>query len=139
LEFALTDINATNFPNAPSKWIRHIIKILLTKLAGGVQVHDGFQATFERTSDTILSTVTSALQKNSANQVTVVGHSLGAAIAVMDAVFLSGALNSTIQMTTTVFGLPRGGNQDWANFVDSTVSNCNFFSLYFVLIFKLAW
>jgi len=103
IEFALVDVNSTNFPKAPS----------------GVQVHDGFQATFERTSDTVLSTVTAALQSKNTNKLTVVGHSLGAAIAVMDAVHLRQVLPSSVQMTTTVFGLPRSGNQDWANFVDA--------------------
>ena len=55
------------------------------------------------------------------------GHSLGAAVAVMDAVHLRGALDPSVQMTTTVFGLPRSGNQDWANFVDAQVC----FSLFF--------
>jgi predicted lipase len=99
----------------------HKTSPLTSLFAGGVQVHDGFQATFERTSDTILSTVSSALQNNQVSQVTVVGHSLGAAIAVMDAIFLSEALGPSVQIATTVFGLPRSGNQAWADFVDSSV------------------
>jgi len=107
LEFALVDLNNANFPQAPS----------------GAQVHDGFQATFERTSDAILSNVTAALKSKNTNKLTVVGHSLGAAIAVMDAVRLRQTLDSSVEMTTTVFGLPRGGNQDWADFVDAQLGN----------------
>jgi len=107
LEFSLVDLNSNNFPNAP----------------GGVQVHDGFQDTFERTTDIVLSTVSSALKSNNANKVTVVGHSLGAAISVMDAIRLRQSLDASVQMTTTVFGLPRGGNQDWANFVDAQLGS----------------
>ena len=31
-------------------------------------------------------------------------------------------LPASVHMTTTVFGLPRSGNQQWADFVDDTVS-----------------
>lgn len=49
--------------------------------------------------------------------------SLGAAVAVMDAMMLRTKLPDSVQMTTTVFGLPRSGNQQWADFVDKTVSH----------------
>ncbi|KAF7971206.1 hypothetical protein HWV62_21900 [Athelia sp. TMB] len=106
VELALTNLNTTLFPNAPS----------------GVQVHDGFQLTFGRTSDSILSGVKSALASTGVNKVLVTGHSLGAAIATMDALMLRLNLPATVEMTTTVFGLPRGGNQVYANFIDATHS-----------------
>ena len=104
---------------------------------GGVKVHDGFQDTFGRTVDNITSTVSSALQSKNVKKLTVVGHSLGAAVAVLDAVHLREVLDSSIQMTTTVFGLPRSGNQDWADFVDSTV---RFFreAIYYSILTHLA-
>jgi hypothetical protein len=43
----------------------------------------------------------------------------GAAIATMDALMLKQNLPSSVQLTTTVYGLPRGGNQAFANFTDS--------------------
>lgn len=51
-----------------------------------------------------------------------ISTSLGAAVAVMDAMMLRTTLPASVEMTTTVFGLPRSGNQQWADFVDSTVS-----------------
>ena len=67
------------------------------------------------------------------------GHSLGAALAgminilrriqiseatyinvVMTSTFLKQNLNG-LNVSTAVFGLPRGGNQAWADFVDSNV------------------
>jgi len=104
-EFGLTDFNTTLFPNAPS----------------GIQVHDGFQKTFERTSDSVLSGVRDALKSTGVNTIAVTGHSLGAAIATMDALMLKQNLPSSIQLSTTVFGLPRGGNQAYANFIDSAL------------------
>ena len=48
-------------------------------------------------------------------------HETGAAIATMDAILLKQDLDSSVTITTSVFGLPRGGNQAWADFVDSKV------------------
>lgn len=39
----------------------------------------------------------------------------------LDAVFLREQLPADIEVQTAVFGLPRGGNQAWADFVDATV------------------
>lgn len=86
-------------------------------------MHDGFQKTFGRTSDSVLSGVQSALTSTGVNKLLVTGHSLGAAIATMDALMLRLNLPSSVQMTTTVFGLPRGGDQAYANFIDATVSS----------------
>ncbi|KDQ61932.1 hypothetical protein JAAARDRAFT_31427 [Jaapia argillacea MUCL 33604] len=105
LEFGLVNLNSTLFPHAGS----------------GVQVHEGFQQTFGRTSDTILAAVKNGLHSKGARNVVVTGHSLGAAIATMDAVMLRQQLDPSISVTSVVFGLPRGGNVGWANFVDSTL------------------
>lgn len=103
IEIAQVPINTTLFPSATS----------------GTLVHDGFLATQGRTADTILSTVQSALASTGYTNVLVTGHSLGAAIASLDAVMLKMALPSTVNVESVVFGLPRVGNQDWANLVDS--------------------
>lgn len=47
---------------------------------------------------------------------------IGATIATLDAVMLHEQLDSSVKITVVVFGLPRMGNQYWANYVDSTVS-----------------
>lgn len=44
----------------------------------------------------------------------------GAAIAVMDAVMIAIAIPEA-ELTTTVFGLPRGGNSGWADLVNKLV------------------
>ncbi|KAF8484177.1 alpha/beta-hydrolase [Gautieria morchelliformis] len=102
LEFNLEPLDSTLFPGASSS----------------IKTHDGFALTFARTADEILGNVTAALQSKGVNKVEIHGHSLGAAIAVMDAVFLRQHLDPSVTISTTVFGLPRSGNQAWANFVD---------------------
>jgi len=105
--FGLTAFNTTLFPNAPSD----------------IKVHDGFQKTFARTSDGVLSGVQSALKSSGFNKVIVTGHSLGAAVATMDALMLKMNLASSVQISTTVFGLPRGGDQAYANFINSALGS----------------
>ena len=48
--------------------------------------------------------------------------SSGAALATMDALMLSQNLDPSVQVTATVYGLPRGGNQAFADMIDSSVS-----------------
>jgi len=105
VQVALEPLDPTLFPNVSSS----------------IKTHDGFAKTFGRTATEILGNVTAALQSKGVSKVEVHGHSLGAAIAVMDAAFLRQHLDPGVEISTTVFGLPRSGNQDWANFVDQTV------------------
>ncbi|KAI0057337.1 alpha/beta-hydrolase [Artomyces pyxidatus] len=107
LKFILRPINSTLFPTA----------------GVGVEVHDGFAEAQERSADLILSTVKSGLASTGVKKVAVTGHSLGAAIATMDALMLHQNLDPSIQISTTVFGLPRGGNPAYANLVDSQLGS----------------
>ncbi|KAJ7577432.1 alpha/beta-hydrolase [Mycena floridula] len=108
VKLLLTDLNSTRF----------------TSIGGlGIQVHEGFQETFERTADGVLSGVQSALSSTGAKKVVVTGHSLGAAIATLDSMMLKQVLDPSITVTTTVFGLPRVGNQAWADFVDQQLGS----------------
>ncbi|KIP12805.1 hypothetical protein PHLGIDRAFT_61329 [Phlebiopsis gigantea 11061_1 CR5-6] len=102
-EFAQVAMNATLFPSA----------------AKGTLVHDGFQKTQGRTADIILSTVKSALSSSGFSRVLVTGHSLGAAVATLDATMLRMQLPSSVEVDSVVFGLPRVGNQQFADMVDS--------------------
>lgn len=56
-----------------------------------------------------------------------VGHSLGAAIATLDALMLKLNLPSNIEVESVVFGLPRVGDQDFANFIDYMVGHSSLF------------
>ncbi|KAK7440380.1 hypothetical protein VKT23_017016 [Stygiomarasmius scandens] len=103
-QFFLEDLNTTRFTSADGK---------------GIKVHDGFQKTFERTADGVLSGVQNGLATKGASKVLVTGHSLGAAIATLDAMMLRQELDPSVEVNTAVFGLPRVGNQEWADFVDA--------------------
>lgn len=72
------------------------------------------------TATTILSAVQRALSQHSVSSVTVVGHSLGAALALLDGVYLHLQLPST-SVRVVGYGMPRVGNQNFANWVDSNL------------------
>jgi hypothetical protein len=74
-----------------------------------------------RTAHRILSAVQQTLSAHGGSSVTVVGHSLGAALSLLDAVFLSLQLPN-VNVKIVGYAMPRVGNQDFANFVDSQLS-----------------
>jgi hypothetical protein len=51
--------------------------------------------------------------------VTTVGQSLGAALALLDSIFLRLQLPANISVNFIGYGLPRVGNQQWADLVDA--------------------
>ena len=106
VQFTQVAANATLFPQA----------------GAGVRLHSGFQDTQGRTADAVLSAVQGALADTGFARVLVTGHSLGAAVASLDAAMLRMALNESVAVDSVVFGLPRVGNQDWADLLDSLVS-----------------
>ncbi|KAJ7473033.1 alpha/beta-hydrolase [Mycena galericulata] len=103
-ELALTPLNSSRFPEAAGT---------------DIQVHDGFQDTFERTADGLLSGVLAGLKSTGVKKVAVTGHSLGAALASMTGAMIKDAVDPSVDVSVVTFGMPRGGNEAWANFLDS--------------------
>ncbi|KAJ7205859.1 alpha/beta-hydrolase [Mycena haematopus] len=105
-KFGLVPLNVTRFPETAGK---------------NITVHSGFQETFERTADSLLAGVMSGLASTGVKKVVVTGHSLGAALATMTGAMIKDAVDSSVDVSVTGFGLPRGGNPAWADFLDSQV------------------
>ena len=74
------------------------------------------------TAPTILSYVNQTLVAHGASSVTIVGHSLGAAIALLDGVYLRDQLDKSVNVRVIGYGMPRVGNQNFANWVDKHLS-----------------
>jgi predicted lipase len=74
------------------------------------------------TAPAILSAVQNTLSTQGLSDVTVVGHSLGGALALLDGVFLGLHLPQNVTMKVITYGMPRVGNQAFADFVDSQLS-----------------
>ncbi|KAH9951087.1 Alpha/Beta hydrolase protein [Amylocystis lapponica] len=90
---------------------------LFPGLSSDIEVHEGFADAQSSTASDVLSAVQKAISTYSAKQVTIVGHSLGGAIALLDAVYLPLHV-SDVSFTYIGYGLPRVGNQAFADYVD---------------------
>ena len=77
---------------------------------------------YTSTASTILSAVQNTLSTQGLSSVTVVGHSLGGALALLDGVFFSLQLPKDVTVKVISYGMPRVGNQAFANFVDRQLS-----------------
>jgi Lipase (class 3) len=75
-----------------------------------------------RTASDILTAVQETLSTQGLSSVTVVGHSLGGALALLDGVYLSLQLPENIAVKVISYGMPRVGNQAFADYVDSQLS-----------------
>ncbi|KAJ3815394.1 alpha/beta-hydrolase [Lentinula aff. lateritia] len=102
--------------------IKHVdLDKSIFKQPAKIRVHYGFQNTFKHTASDVLTEVKEALAEYKSQSVLIAGHSLGATIATLDAVMLREQLDPSVKITVVVFGLPRMGNEQWANYVDSTI------------------
>jgi predicted lipase len=66
----------------------------------------------------VYNAVNQVINTHGTSTVTVIGQSLGGALSMLDAVSLRLQLPSNIGVKFIGFGVPRVGNQDWADFVD---------------------
>ena len=62
----------------------------------------------------MLDQVTALLAANKVNKIFITGHSLGAAISSLQAVFLKERLGDAVDIKVRIYGLPRVGNLAWA-------------------------
>ncbi|TBU25220.1 lipase [Dichomitus squalens] len=82
-----------------------------------VLVHSGFSIAQAETSQFILAAVKNTMQEFNTSKVTTVGHSLGASISLLDAVFLHLHLpDATVRFVG--YGLPRVGDDPFVQLVD---------------------
>lgn len=90
---------------------------LFPGISSDILVHSGFRDAQARSAQDILRAVTTALSEHNTNSVTLVGHSLGAALSLLDAVYLP--LHLDASYTVVGYGLPRVGNQEFADYLDA--------------------
>jgi len=101
-DFFLTGLDQTLFPGT-----------------SGLEVHNGFGGSQARSAPDVLAAVQTALSTHSTNSVTIVGHSLGSAIALIDAVYLPLHLPSTTTFKFVGYSMPRVGNPAFADYLDA--------------------
>ncbi|KAG6332031.1 hypothetical protein ID866_7058 [Astraeus odoratus] len=92
---------------------------LFPGISSDIEVHSGFKNAQASTATAVLSAVQTAMSKYESTDVTMVGHSLGAAISLLDSVYLPLHLPAGTSFKTIGYGLPRVGNQAFADYVDA--------------------
>jgi hypothetical protein len=92
---------------------------LFPGISSSIEVHSGFRDSHARSAPTILAAVQRTMAAHSATSVTIVGHSLGAALALIDAVYLPLHLPSTTRFKMVGYGMPRVGNPAFAQYLDA--------------------
>ncbi|KAI0734043.1 Alpha/Beta hydrolase protein [Fomitopsis betulina] len=91
---------------------------LFPGVSSDIEVHQGFADAQSETAADVLSAVQKTMSKYRTSNVALVGHSLGAAIALLDAVYLPLHISGATY-TYVGYGLPRVGNQAFANYIDA--------------------
>ncbi|KAL5492619.1 hypothetical protein ACEPAI_4066 [Sanghuangporus weigelae] len=94
---------------------------LFPGIDSSIKVHNGFADSHARVAPDVLNATLATLSSHPNASVTMVGHSLGAAQALLDAVFLPLHLPSDTKFKYVGYGLPRVGNQEFADYVDAHV------------------
>ncbi|KAF5379500.1 hypothetical protein D9615_006487 [Tricholomella constricta] len=112
IEALATDANA---------YMTSLDPTLFPGVSSSVEAHEGFAGEQAKTATQILAAVRSAIAAHGATHVTIVGHSLGAAIALLDGVYLPLHVGG-VTFKTIGYGMPRVGNQAFADYVDSHVA-----------------
>jgi len=98
IESTLTDADSIPEPMDP---------VIFPGLPGDLEAHGGFQGALARSAEQILQAVQNELMTRNTNNVLVVGHGLGGALALLDGVFLGLNLPSTTQLRVITYGMPR--------------------------------
>ncbi|KAN0132757.1 alpha/beta-hydrolase [Lactarius tabidus] len=106
----LTDENLAMVPLLPEFFPQMPITAL---------IHAGFGIEHIRAASVIFSNVTQTLATYGASTVTVTGHSLGAALALLEGVQLRIQLDASVDVRVIGYGMPRVGNKNFAKWVDS--------------------
>jgi hypothetical protein len=95
---------------------------LFPGISSDVQVHSGFGNTHSRAAPAVLAAVQKAMSTYNATKVTMVGHSLGSAISMLDSIYLPLHLPAGTTFKTVLYGTPRVGNKAFADYVDKNTS-----------------
>ncbi|ESK90090.1 hypothetical protein Moror_7829 [Moniliophthora roreri MCA 2997] len=100
-------------------FLRPLNSALFPGVSSSVKVHSGFADVQEKTAAKILAAVKTAMADNNTKTITLVGHSLGAAISLIDSLYLRLQLPNA-EIKTIGYGMPRVGNPEFANLVDAS-------------------
>ncbi|KAJ4475753.1 Alpha/Beta hydrolase protein [Lentinula aciculospora] len=98
------------------------------KKSGEITVHYGFQNAFKQSIGVIIGEIKRTLEQHKFDIQSLIftGHSQGAAITLLGSLKAHQVFGPSINLKVITFGLPRVGNQPFADYVDSTLG-ANFY------------
>ncbi|KAF8236476.1 alpha/beta-hydrolase [Tricholoma matsutake] len=108
----LTDVNIVQEP---------LNTALFPGVPSSAKVHDGFRNQHALTAPKILAEVKNLMRSKNTNIVTCIGHSLGGALAELDALYFTLNLPVGTSIKAMTYGTPRVGNAEFAKLIDSKV------------------
>ncbi|KAF7431055.1 hypothetical protein PC9H_006773 [Pleurotus ostreatus] len=101
----------------------HPSKSLFPGVTANMLVHKGFAESHSRSASAVLAAVQKTLKEpGTTKHVTLVGHSLGAALSLLDGIYLPLHLPG-ITFSVIGYGMPRVGNKAFADYVDAHVKS----------------
>ncbi|KDQ26486.1 hypothetical protein PLEOSDRAFT_1043436 [Pleurotus ostreatus PC15] len=101
----------------------HPSKSLFPGVSANVLVHKGFAESHSRSAPAVLAAVEKTLKEpGTTKHVTLVGHSLGAALSLLDGIYLPLHVPG-ITFSVIGYGMPRVGNKAFADYVDAHVKS----------------
>ncbi|CAK5278175.1 unnamed protein product [Mycena citricolor] len=107
-------------------FLRHLDPTIFPGLPSDIEVHTGFADEHAKTAADVLAAVKTALSESGFTKVTIAGHSLGAALGLLESVYLPLHIpNVTFQ--SVLYGLPRVGNSAFAHYASQgdTITHIN--------------
>ncbi|WFC98829.1 hypothetical protein MYAM1_001562 [Malassezia yamatoensis] len=114
VDLPLVDANKTLYPNAEE----------------GTQLYQGFQSAYGRVADIVQEKALEYTKKYNDNRVSFTGLSFGAALSALSSVHIHHVLAGKVKVhKVVVFGLPRIGNQAWANTVDRDLKGTFYYTV----------
>ncbi|KAL0952903.1 hypothetical protein HGRIS_007120 [Hohenbuehelia grisea] len=105
LHVTKTRLDSEHFPGVDSK----------------VQVHSGFAAAHAQSAPEILAEARRLLAQQKSRRVILVGHSLGGALAALDALSLRLNLPKHVDVQAVTYGMPRLGNHEFVKLFDEKI------------------
>ncbi|KAI0741773.1 lipase [Daedaleopsis nitida] len=98
--------------------LENLDSTLFPGLSTSIEAHHGFAKAHSKSAQDILNAVRQATTEFGTQNVLLTGHSLGAAISLLHTVYLPLHLPS-VKITFVGYGLPRVGNQAFADYIDA--------------------
>ncbi|KAF5324349.1 hypothetical protein D9619_011120 [Psilocybe cf. subviscida] len=99
-------------------FLKNLDSTLFPGISSSIKVHDGFADEHAKTATEVLAAVQKAMSQSGLKKVTMVGHSLGAALSLLESVYLPLFLPKDTTFKMIGYGLPRA---TFATFIDANV------------------